>query len=279
MIETFTKDSPFITSDTRNSRWAVPYHYEALNSRVENLVINQREITRRKNILDLGCHFGTFAYACLTHGADFVQGVDSEKPLIEKARELFSKYSIDETRYSFTVMNIIDYLEKIPDDSYDTILCLGLLYYLPDIYHALDLMKRKAREHILIDTFTAYYGACMTKEGVKFQENISDEAYNLPVVLHPLTQAEKKDYTLNRFFKNRKNKPISMLSLPTIPALENFFRLMNCAYERISWQSYVINRYTWKDFTRSGMKKASHWADVYHTGLRVSYLIEVKKND
>ena len=51
MIETFSENSIFIKEDPRKNRWAIPYHYEALNSRVENLVINNREIFKNKSYI------------------------------------------------------------------------------------------------------------------------------------------------------------------------------------------------------------------------------------
>ncbi len=275
MIETFPKDSSFITTDTRTSRWAIPYHHEALNSRVENLVVKQKHAIEGKKILDLGCHFGTFAYACLVHGAEFVHGVDTEGPLVNKAEKLFAEHGITQNRFRFTLDDLVSAMNGLPDDSYDTVICLGVLYYIPDLYGALELMKKKARQYIMVDTFTAYYGACMTKEGVKFYQHLTEDAFSLPIVLHPLTQAEKKDYTLTTFFKNKKNKPIGMLSLPTIPALENYFRLLDLDYKKISWAEYRGNRFTWKDFANGEIKKKSHWSDVYHADLRVSYLLTI----
>lgn len=276
MKETFPENSLFLKEDKRKKRWAVPYHYEALNSRVENLVIDNSRAINNKKILDLGCHFGTFAYACIESDAKSVTGIDSEAALVEKAYELFKLHSVPEERYDFICGDIVDYLERVEEDSFDTILCLGIFYYIHDPVHLLSLMKRAASKYILLDTFTAYYGACISKEGVNIFNHTRPETFNLPLVMCPLTQADKIDYTLLKNFKKPGKRTLSMLSLPTIPALENFFDLLGLSYARLSWDKYVINDYGWEDFFRQDVKKSSHWADVYHTGLRISYLIEVK---
>lgn len=274
MIETFPRDSPFILLDSRLDRWAVPYHYDALNSRVENLLIKNQGALRRRTVLDLGCHFGTFAYASLLHGASYVQGIDTESDLLEKAGSLFREHGVPPERYAFTVDSIVPHLEQLPQDSYDTVLCLGVLYYLNDTFHALSLMKRIARRHIILDTFTAYYGACMSRDGERVYRSVIDETFDLPMILHTQTQSKKRDYTIPVSFQTPQLRSVSLLALPTEHALEYFFQLLALRYRKISWDDYVINSLTWRDFMDSNAKRNSHWADVYHTGIRVAYLLE-----
>ncbi|MFC1669338.1 class I SAM-dependent methyltransferase [Spirochaetota bacterium] len=274
MIETFPKDSPFLLRDSRKNRWAIPYSYEALNSRVENILLNNVHAVKGKRILDLGCHFGTFAYACLEHGADFVCGVDTEKGLIEEAGELFEYHGVSKDKYSFHNYNVISFLSEEGDNSFDTVLCLGLMYYLNDPFHLLKLMASVAKEFIVLDTFTAYYAACMTKEGSRILKSTKDSTFDLPIIFMPLTQASKGDYTLNSSFINERDKNISMLSLASTSALENFFRLLQLKFTEINWDKYFVNNYTWRDFADSKIKKKSHWADIYNSGLRVSYLLQ-----
>jgi len=278
MIETFTKNSLFIKEDSRTQRWSIPYHYEALNSRVENLIIKNISAIKNKKILDLGCHFGTFSYACLEHGAQFVKGIDSEKKLIDQGKKLFKEHNVPKDKYNFQEEEIISYLEKTPKNSFDTILCLGIFYYLNDPVHVLTLMKKVAKKYIILDTFTAYYVTSVTRDREQYYKNTTDETFNLPLVFYPLTQAKKKDYTLNNLYLRPKRIPLSMLSLPTIPALENFFNIIGLEYKELNWKNYIQNpNITWKDFRSQEAKQASHWADVYHTKLRISYLLEVLK--
>ncbi|MFC2140323.1 class I SAM-dependent methyltransferase [Candidatus Auribacterota bacterium] len=275
MIETFPKDSSFITRDLRQKRWAIPYSYDALNGRVENLILNQRFAIQNKKILDLGCHFGTFAYASLIHGAKFVQGIDSEVTLIKQAKDLFKEHHLEQKKYSFLKAELTTFLEKQNKNTFDTILCLGIFYYLNDLVQTLRLMKKVAKKYIVLDTFTAYYGATVAKERKKIADYMKDESFELPLIIYPLTQAKKTDYTLTHHFKRKNKKSLSILSLPTIPALENFFRLLDLEATLLSWKKYVVNNYSWKDFMGQEIKRKSHWADVYHTKIRVSYLLKV----
>ena len=85
----FRKDSPYLLMETRDKRWAIPYHYEALNSRVENIIFNNSKYIRGKRVLDLGSHYGSFAYGALKCGCEFIHCVDSEERLIRQGETLF----------------------------------------------------------------------------------------------------------------------------------------------------------------------------------------------
>ena len=72
------EDSPFLTTETRQTRWAIPYSFECLNARIDNLLTRNLDCFKGKRILDIGSHMGTFAYSALELGAEFVQGIDTE---------------------------------------------------------------------------------------------------------------------------------------------------------------------------------------------------------
>ena len=274
MIETFNKQSPFLLQDKRADRWAIPYNYDCLNSRVENIIIRNKDIIEKRTILDLGCHFGTFSYAALTYGARQVCGVDSEKALIGQANELFTGHQVDKNTYSFYADDVIRYLASVNENAFDTILCLGIFYYINDPVHFLRLLKKTAG-CIILDTFTAYYGAVVAKDGIKIAQHTSEETFDLPMILMPVTQSQKQDYRLqSSFIKKHGKKQLSLLTLPTIPALEYMFDLVGLNYTRLTWDNYTVNNYSWKDFVSIGVKKTSHWADVYHTKLRVTYILQ-----
>ncbi len=277
ITETFSEQSSFITTDARTKRWAIPYHYEALNGRVEKLIIDQHQYINGKRILDLGCHFGTFSYASLFHGASFCTGVDTESNLLQEGEKLFAEHAVEKTKYEFIQDEVVAFLRKQPDNAYDTILCLGIFYYLNDIVTCLQEMQRVAKETIILDTFTAYYGACVSKEGEKISKSTVAETYELPMVLYPFTKSKKRDYTVyNNFAKGEKY--ISIISLRTIPALENFFELFSLNYQLLEWNKYYsTNYFTWKDFITTEVKYASHWADIYYAKLRVAYVLNVKQ--
>lgn len=275
MIETFPNDSLFIKEDTRVRRWAIPYHYEALNSRVENLIINHKDVIKDKHILDLGCHFGSFSYACLQQGAAFVHGVDSESKLIVQGKELFKKYHVPKEFWHFKTGDVIKVMEEMPENSVDTVLCLGIFYYLNDPLYALKLMAKVAKKAIILDTFTAYYAATVAKDRERFLQGVSEQTFELPMVYYPLTKSQKKDYTLKRSTENDKGLDLSLLALPTIPALEQFFKIAGLKAIQLSWNDYISgNAKDWQVFGDQAVKRASHWADLYANQIRAAYLLE-----
>lgn len=272
MIETFPADSLFITQETRASRWAIPYHYEALNCRVENIIVRNPGAFREKTVLDLGCHFGSFAYAALRHGAAHVTGVDTEEALLAKGRWLFDMHEVHQSRFEFREGDALGYLESLPEQSFDTVLCLGIMYYIHDPVRLLRLMRRVAREHIVIDTFTAYYAPCISQEGAAIFESMREATLELPLVLYPFTQAEKGDYTLREHYR-RGSRLVGMMALPTVTALEHFFRLLDLEARLLSWDEYARGNRSWRDFADDEVKRTSHWADLYAAKLRVCYIL------
>ena len=88
-------ESPFLKTETRNFRWAVPYNLECLNARIHNLITRNQNCIKGKRILDIGCHIGTFMYSALELGAEFVQGIDSEAKTIKRGEEQFQQLEVD----------------------------------------------------------------------------------------------------------------------------------------------------------------------------------------
>ena len=140
------EDSPFLTTETRQVRWAVPYNFACLNARIDNLLTRNVDCIKGKRILDIGSHMGTFAYAALEMGAEFVQGIDTEAKTIERGQKLFQQLKVPESRYSLKVDDAFRYLENLEEGSFDTVLCLGTLYYMVEPYRLLKLMQKVAKE-------------------------------------------------------------------------------------------------------------------------------------
>lgn len=276
MIKMFNESSIFLINDDRQKRWAIPYSEEALNCRVDNILVKRKKKIKKKKILDLACHFGTFSYAAIKYGAHHVTGIDSESKLIEKADTFFEHEKVPKEQYSFINSDIFDYLEKTPDNHFDTTLCLGVFYYIHDQIRLLKEIKRVTRETVIIDTFTAYYGAVVSRDGIDILNNTKNKSFNLPMVLYPITKAEKKSYTIKDSFKRqKKQKPLSLMALPTISALENFFSLSGFNYREILWDKYFTSKeMDWTDLIDTKQKKESHWSDIYKTKIRVTYILE-----
>ena len=266
------EDSPFLAHDTRKSRWAIPYHSECLNARLEVLFTQNKKFIKEKKILDIGSHMGTFSYAALQSGADFIHGIDSEKKMIALGKNLFQEIDVAKESYSMEVCDAHQYLESIEEKSFDTVLCLGMLYYTTEPYRLLKLMLRAARETVILDTFTASYAAIQGKDAPQIYKNITEETLKLPILLTALTQPEKKDYTLPHSFAYKK-KNLGIITLPSAELLEIWFQSLGAGFKKLDWSTYKTRPCTYHDLLNPEQKKSSHWADVYTSGVRVSYLL------
>ena len=274
-IPLIPEDSPFLTHETRKTRWAIPYNHECLNARLEQLLTKNQEHIKGKKILDVGSHMGTFAYAALESGADFIHGIDTEEKMIRLGQKLFQELNIEKEKYSMTVRNALKYLENVKEGNFDTVLCLGMLYYTMEPYRLLNLMLRAAKETVILDTFTAAYAAIQGKDAPQFYGNVTEETLKLPILLTALTQSEKKDYTLPHSFDYR-SKNLSLITLPSIELLEIWFQSLNAQFTKLDWSTYKTRPCTYQDLLTPEQKKSSHWADVYTSGIRVSYLLHNK---
>ena len=222
-MKTFiSPESPFLTTDTRSRRWAIPYHPECVNGRIDVLLDRNRNTLAGKSILDIGSHIGTFAWAALQLGAQFVHGIDVEKRTIERCENLFQGEGVDKSNYKFEIRNVLEFLKGTKENSFDTVLCFGLMYYIQEPYHLLKLMARAAIETLLIDTFTAAYSAVQGKDAPPTHPHLTNKVLNLPMMMVTPTQAEKKDYRLSESF-TRKGRNLSLIALPTQALLELWF--------------------------------------------------------
>ncbi len=266
-------DSPFLTTDTRRDRWAIPYHFECLNARIDRLLGDHRNAIAGQRILDVGSHIGTFAYAAHTLGADFVEGIDVETKTVRRCRDLFAQHGVPETACRFSVEDAVAYLERLEENSFDTVFCFGMLYYSADPYRLLELMARVCRNTLLLDTFTAAYAAVQGKDALTVYPAVDDETLALPLSIVTLTQPEKRDYRLPQSFPY-KGKQLCLLTLPTQALLEIWFRSLGMEYKRIDWSRHIQAPKSYRDLYTPEQKKSSHWADVYASGIRVSYRLQ-----
>ena len=267
-------DSPFLTADTRKRRWAVPYDHDCLNARIEVLLDRQRDAIAGQTLLDVGSHMGTFAYAALMLGAERVHGIDAESRMVELGRKLFESQNVHPSSYRFETQDIFEFLEQVPENSYDTVLCFGVLYYTADPFRLLQLMKRAARRTVLLDTFTAGFAALQGKDAVEVYKKIKDDTLDLPLQIVSLTQPLKKDYKLPQSF-NRRGKELSLMTLPTRSLLEIWFESLELNMQMMDWSDFITRDVAYHDLFTPEQKQASHWADIYSSEVRVSYRLSV----
>ena len=272
----FPEDSPFLKEDSRGTRWAIPYHYECLNGRVDTLLARHRDAIHNCRVLDLASHMGTFSYAALQLGARQIHGVDTEEALIRKGQNLFRQMQTAPDTYQFQVGDVFEFLETCESGSFDTVFCFGLLYYVLEPFRLLKLMARVARKCILLDTFTARYAALQGKDASAYFKYLKDEAFDSSLLLTSLTQPEKKDYSLPDNFSHR-GKNLSLTTFPSRALLEQWFQILDLDFTLLDWRDYIQKPCYWRDLWTPEQKKASHWADVYASEVRVSYQLTPKK--
>jgi SAM-dependent methyltransferase len=267
-------NSAFIITDTRTKRWAIPYHFECINGRIGVLLDNNSHSLKNKSILDVGSHTGIFSWAALQLGAKFVHGIDVEERTINRCMELFLKEEINPSSYRFQAENITNFLERVEEKSFNTVFCFGVLYYISEPLRLLKLMARAAKETILIDTFTASYSAVQGKDAPETYPHLTSHILNLPLMISCPTQSKKKDYSLPESF-NRKGRSLSLISLPTKAMLELWFESLGLTWEQLDWSSHIARDCSFHDLLTPEQKITSHWADVYASGIRVSYKLNV----
>jgi len=266
----FAEDSEFLKADTRGTRWAIPYNHECLNARTEVLLKRNVDCIRGKRILDMASHIGTLSWAALQLGATHVHGVDTEAQAIETAHNLFAQHHVPEDHFRFEVRDVYELLESTPPGHYDTAFCFGLLYYTAEPYRLLKLIQRATKECILLDTFTAAYAALQGKDALTIGPHITDKLLELPLTLTTLTQSEKKNYSLPDSFEYN-DKMLSQTTFPSRAQMEIWFQSLGLKYDLMDWKDYFEKPCHWRDLMTPEQKKASHWADVYSSNVRVAY--------
>lgn len=272
----FPEDSPFLKEDSRGKRWAIPYHYECLNGRVDTLLARHADVIQDCQVLDLASHMGTLSYAALQLGARQIHGVDTEEAMINKGKDLFQRMKVWPEAYQFEVKDVFEFLEACEPDSFDTVLCFGLLYYVMEPFRLLKLMERVARKSILLDTFTARYAALQGKDAQQYQ-HLKDETFATPILLTSLTQSAKKDYRLPNSFPY-KGKELALTTFPSRALLEIWFQVLDLGFRFMEWDDYIQKPCHWRDLWTPEQKQSSHWADVYASEVRVSYRLTPSKS-
>lgn len=104
---------------------------------------------RGKRVLDIACNSGFWSIQCALLGADVV-GFDARPELIAEANLLKSITGVENVDF-----RVLDFRQMSPEElggRFDIVLNLGFLYHVPEPLHALELTKRMAQQHILLDT-------------------------------------------------------------------------------------------------------------------------------
>ncbi len=102
-----------------------------------------------RRVLDLGCNAGWWSLQAIEAGADFVLGVDNRQMHIDQANLVFEAKGIDSTRYRFEQGDVFTHDFG---DSFDVVLCLGLMEHVAKPVELLERMAATGAELLVIDT-------------------------------------------------------------------------------------------------------------------------------
>lgn len=101
---------------------------------------------RDATVLDIGCNAGFFSLDLADRGAKHVWGVDLREENIAQARFLAAYYGIDNV--SFEVSDA----DRLPEEQFDVVLNLGVLYHVTDPLGFMRQTCRLTRQFAVIDT-------------------------------------------------------------------------------------------------------------------------------
>ena len=98
-------------------------------------------------VVDLGCHCGVMSLDMAQRGAKFVRGIEVREQNLAQAEFLRRYYRIPNVEF---VQRDVGSLED--DQSYDVVMCLGLLYHVVQPIDLLEYCYRQSRKMAVIDT-------------------------------------------------------------------------------------------------------------------------------
>ncbi|OGI08771.1 MAG: hypothetical protein A2Y40_00620 [Candidatus Margulisbacteria bacterium GWF2_35_9] len=257
MIRPFVSDSsPFILNDPKMNKWPIPSQPEVINARADILLYEHISLLKNKKVLEIGCCNGPFSYITHILGASIIHGIDSETRHIENARHNFDMSNINSNAFEFFIADAIDFLNKTPDHFYDTIICLDSMQNYPDHYQLIQLFHKKAKEAVILDTFTANYTLLLGKKSRTTLKNIHNETFKLPVT----------------YYIEEHNK---QLAFSSSELLELIFQSVGFSFDLVNWEKHSQNpRKNWKDLMSMQGKRECHWTDIYSSNICVSYILK-----
>jgi len=124
-----------------------------LNHRCEILLTRNLHAIRNKNILDIASHDGTFSYACLQLGANYVVGVEPRSHLVHYANENLTSLGHKTSEFTFIEDDVFDYLPTVETGQFDTILCFGFFYHTTRQTELLAQVSRIKPRYFILDTY------------------------------------------------------------------------------------------------------------------------------
>ena len=127
-----------------------PNGFPARGSNHKKIIGSIPENLFGKTVLDLGCNAGYFSMVCKERGSKYVCGIDYNPTYIAQAKFCSKIKNMDIDYRQMSILDIKDLNKK-----FDLVLCIGLLYHVPNIHDAIKSICLVANKTILVETATS----------------------------------------------------------------------------------------------------------------------------
>lgn len=124
---------------------------DRLNLRYEALFAEHPDRFEGARVLDITSHDGRWSLAALRTGAAHVTGIEARPDAVDRARQNFDHYGVDDNSYRFITGDIFEVLAQQNFDV-DVVMCLGFLYHTYRHTELLHRIRQLAPSWVLMDT-------------------------------------------------------------------------------------------------------------------------------
>lgn len=102
--------------------------------------------------LDVACNSGFWSFELIDRGADSVYAFDVTDPLVDSA-QFVRNCRKDKPEYQRVEFHVADYHDvQLPDNGFDLVLALGMMYHLTDVYGVAQRLTRATGRVAIIDS-------------------------------------------------------------------------------------------------------------------------------
>lgn len=134
-----------------------------------------------KTILDLGCCLGAMGAWAIENGAKHYTGIEIQEKYVQQANMLFCEHGFDDNVFSIIQSDVVKFL-KDSESQYDIIICIGVVFAIPDILDFIKEISLKCTDYIIIDSIAPhfFYNNLPVIEVIKDQKINSASDENTP---------------------------------------------------------------------------------------------------
>lgn len=178
---------------------------ERLNRRYKAIIEWNQEWLNGARVLDIGSHDGRWTLAAIRGGgAKHVTGIEVREHLLQESHHAMVEYHVPPEQYEFVAKDAHDVIRTYYPGQFDVILCLGFLYHSHSPLSLLQHFVRLRPKLIVLDINTVQSNQAAFVMGFN-NSNEEQDAFSehggRVIVLLPTIPA------INTFFKHYKLEP------------------------------------------------------------------------